>query len=207
MRAGEGVTSGRAGARLPRVLLRDAVFQRIVRGEITLAFRRWRKPTVRSGGTLRSARGVLAIDEVRPIEAREIDDAQARRAGYAGRSQLLEELRGEGTLYRIALRYQGADERIALRARAPEAGGELAALRAQLAALDRRAAAGPWTRDRLSLLRANPGVRAADLAAQLGMETARFKAEVRKLKDLGLTESLEVGYRISARGLSVLERE
>ena len=31
-----------------------------------------------------------------------------------------------------------------------------------------------------------------------------FKTDVRKLKELGLTESLEVGYRLSPRGEAVL---
>jgi hypothetical protein len=37
------------------------------------------------------------------------------------------------------------------------------------------------------------------------MERASFKLNVRKLKSSGLTESLEVGYRISPRGLAVLK--
>jgi biotin operon repressor len=49
-------------------------------------------------------------------------------------------------------------------------------------------------------------VRAADLAAGLGRERAAFKADVRKLKELGLTESLEVGYRLSPRGRALLGR-
>ena len=32
-----------------------------------------------------------------------------------------------------------------------------------------------------------------------------FKRDVRKLKELGLTESLEVGYRIAPRGRTVLK--
>ena len=39
-----------------------------------------------------------------------------------------------------------------------------------------------------------------DLAAGFGRETLPFKNDVRKLKNLGLTESLEVGYRLSLRG-------
>ncbi|WP_218577411.1 hypothetical protein [Phytohabitans rumicis] len=50
----------------------------------------------------------------------------------------------------------------------------------------------------------HPGVRAADLAASLGRDTPTFKADVRKLKALGLTESLEVGYRLSPRGHTYL---
>ncbi|WP_237726870.1 hypothetical protein [Rhodococcus jostii] len=50
----------------------------------------------------------------------------------------------------------------------------------------------------------NPGRRAPDLAASLGRETEPFKRDVRKLKNLGLTHSLDVGYRISPRGVAYL---
>ena len=49
----------------------------------------------------------------------------------------------------------------------------------------------------LRLIGDRPGVRAGDLADELGRERLAFKADVRKLKALGLTESLEVGYRLS----------
>jgi hypothetical protein len=49
-------------------------------------------------------------------------------------------------------------------------------------------------------------VRAGDLADDFGAEKADFKLDVRKLKGLGLTESLKVGYRLSPRGAVVLER-
>ena len=40
----------------------------------------------------------------------------------------------------------------------------------------------------------------------VGRDTLAFKANVRKLKGLGLTESLAVGYRLSPRGVAVLAR-
>ena len=43
-----------------------------------------------------------------------------------------------------------------------------------------------------------------ELAAELGRDRPSFKLDVRKLKALGLTESLDVGYRLSPRGLAVL---
>ena len=49
-------------------------------------------------------------------------------------------------------------------------------------------------------------VRAADLAPSLGRETQPFKLDVRKLKNLGQTISLEVGYRLSPRGAAYLRR-
>jgi hypothetical protein len=47
-------------------------------------------------------------------------------------------------------------------------------------------------------------VRAEDLAHSVGREKQPFKLDVRKLKELGLTESLEIGYRLSPRGEAVL---
>ena len=69
---------------------------------------------------------------------------------------------------------------------------------------DRASRSGPWVRNYLAVLERCPGVRAADLADEVGVDTARFKANVRKLKALGLTESLEVGYRLSPRGNALL---
>jgi predicted transcriptional regulator len=78
----------------------------------------------------------------------------------------------------------------------------LATLQKRLVRLD---AKGPWTRATLQLIADNPAVRAGDLAASVARETAPFKIDVRKLKNLGMTESLEVGYRISPRGQQYLD--
>ena len=169
-------------------------------GEVTLAFRRWRRPTVRAGGTLRTRVGVLAIESVEPVAEQAITDADARRAGAAGRDELIAGLRPEGTLYRIEFRLAGPDPRIALRERADMDAGERAVIDARLARLDAASRHGPWTARVLELIARRPATRAPDLAAELGRETAPFKADVRKLKELGLTESLERGYRLSPRG-------
>jgi DNA-binding IclR family transcriptional regulator len=71
--------------------------------------------------------------------------------------------------------------------------------------MDARSAVGPWTLEVLRMIGATPGKRAADLAAEMNWETAQFKAHVRRLKALGLTESLEVGYRLSPRARSLLD--
>jgi hypothetical protein len=74
------------------------------------------------------------------------------------------------------------------------------------ARLDARSADGAWTERVLRAIAAQPGVVSSALAAQLGMPRPDFKRRVRKLKELGLTESLEVGYRISPRGREVSTR-
>ena len=105
----------------------------------------------------------------------------------------------------VATGTAGADPREALRRRRELSDGELAGLRARLDRLDRAAGDGPWTVATLRLIGDRPGVRAADLAAAVGRERQPFKTDVRKLKNLGLTESLEVGYRLSPRGQAYLD--
>jgi hypothetical protein len=182
------------------MLFRLDELRRIREGEITLAFRRWRRPTVRAGGTLRTRAGVLAIDSVEPIGEEDVTDEDARRAGAPDRDTLLARLRPEGRLHRVEFRLAGPDPRIALRERSKVSAAERAEIDARLARLDAASRHGPWTRTVLCLIAERPGTRAPDLAASLGRETAPFKADVRKLKELGLTESLEVGYRLSPRG-------
>jgi hypothetical protein len=182
------------------MLFRQDVLRRIADGEVTLAFRRWRRPTVKAGGTLRTRVGVLAIESIQVVEERDVTDADARRAGAEDRDALLAALPGDGPLHRIEFRLAGPDPRIALRARSDISPAERAEIDARLARLDAASRHGPWTATVLGLIAERPGTRAPDLAASLGRETAPFKADVRKLKELGLTESLRVGYRLSPRG-------
>ncbi len=58
-------------------------------GSTTVAFRRWTRPTIRIGGTLRSPAGRLAIDEVAVVVRAAVTDADARRAGEADRHEVL----------------------------------------------------------------------------------------------------------------------
>ena len=118
-----------------------------------------------------------------------------RRAGFADVEALRRELEqfGEGDTYRIALHFVGPDEREALRADDDLAAEDLAAIRARLERIDRSSPRGPWTRTVLELIADQPAVRAPDLAASLGLDTVTFKRDVRKLKELGLTEKLDGG--------------
>src|SRR5688500_3791361 len=74
------------------MLFRLDILEGIRAGKVTVAFRRWKRPTVREGGTLRTRAGVLAFDRVRKTSARAITDSDARRAGYASRAVLLAEI-------------------------------------------------------------------------------------------------------------------
>jgi hypothetical protein len=188
------------------MLFRLDALDGIREGRITLAFRRWLRPTVRAGGTLLLPIGQLQIGDVRQIVEDDITEADAKRAGFPSREALREELtsRTDGVLYRIELGALGPDPRIALRQHSALGDAEFETLAAKLSKLDANAPAGPWTRRFLELIRDNPAVRAGDLCQVVQMERFAFKAYVRKLKALGLTESLEVGHRLSPRGEAVL---
>jgi len=187
------------------MLFRKADLPAIAAGEITVAFRRWKRATVRAGGTLITPVGQLAIDAVDVVTAADITVADARRAGFADPDAARAALRGAGETYRVAFHLAGPDPRIALRERAALGDADRAEIAARLARLDRASSHGPWTDATLRAIAAAPGTRAADLAAGFGRERLAFKADVRKLKAMGLTESLEVGYRLSPRGRAFLE--
>jgi hypothetical protein len=102
------------------------------------------------------------------------------------------------------LSWVGEDPRVELRTAVPDA-GELADVTAAVARLDAGKRSGPWTRQILEWIRDNPGVISTELAALLGREVAPMKADIRRLKALGLTESLRIGYQLSPRGAAYLQ--
>lgn len=180
--------------------IRKATLDAIAAGAVTVAFRRWDRPRVRVGGTQRTPIGVLEFTAVEPVDPADLTDTDAVAAGFAGLSALRAAQDGDRQLYRIEVRLAGPDPRVALRSKARMGAKQRAEIAARLERLDRASRRGPWTAVVLDLIAANPEVRAPDLAARLGLETLVFKRDVRKLKELGLTESLPVGYRLSPRG-------
>ncbi|MCK0111929.1 ASCH domain-containing protein [Ornithinimicrobium sp. F0845] len=178
--------------------------ERIVAGEIDLAFRVWRRPMHTVGGRQRTRAGVVGFTSVEPVEAADLSEVDAARAGCT-----LDELeqflaRKEGTIYRIGLQFLGADERVALREQDRLAPDELDEIAGRLAGMDARSSRGPWTRQFLELIEARPAELAETIGASIGWDRAPFKVPVRRLKELGLTESLPTGYRLSPRGRAVL---
>jgi hypothetical protein len=185
----------------PALLFPSDILRGIADGRVTLAFRRWRRAPPAEGATLRTPVGVLSLDRVRAVDEGDITADDVRRTGLTA-DGLRASLAGEGTLLRIELRLVGDDPRLALREHLPTA-DQLEAVVARLAKTDAGSAA-PWTTRYLRLIAAQPEVVSRILAAQVDVDVPVFKRRVRQLKELGLTESLEVGYRLSPRGRAVL---
>src|SRR5262249_4618353 len=149
--------------------------------------------------------------EVEVLSAEEVDERSitvhdAELAGYRNRDELFAELAKyrDGTLYRIDFRFAGADRRIALRQKDDLSQPEIDALLRRLSRLDKASSHGPWARQALELIDRNPAIVSTVLAAEMGLDRPVFKIDIRKLKESGLTESLEVGYRLSPRGKHIL---
>lgn len=187
------------------MLFRNRVLDGIKAGRITLAFRYWTKPTVRAGGTLRTPIGVLAIESVEATLPDDISGEDARRAGFDSREALLADLRKgrDGTLYRIGFHVAAQDPREALRRNDRLDADDLAGLLDQLAALDKNSRSGPWTIEALRLIGERDGRSAGEIVERLGIKKPMVKRKIRQLKELGLTESLPRGYRLSDRGRMV----
>lgn len=186
------------------MLIRADDLQAIVSGRVDTAFRRWVRPTVKAGGTLTTSAGVLAIDAVDVVALNGVEPDDLKRAGFASREALDEKLGNrEGSLHRIRLRYLGADPRVALRDNAALSDADAEAIGQTLSRMD---GATPWVQRTLQAISQHPGQSAQELAAKLGLEKLKFKSNVRRLKSLGLTESLDVGYRLSPRGRAWLDQ-
>ncbi|MGE2716541.1 hypothetical protein ACQI4L_21005 [Mycolicibacterium litorale] len=188
------------------MLLNRATADGIAAGTVTLVLRRWDAPRAKAGGTQRTSAGTVRIDGVteRPGDYR-VTEREARAAGYpdAEHAQADLDRRPARHTYLIAVSYLGPDERPDLAADDRLSDADVAAIDARLDRWD--AATEPWTRQYLRLIADNEAVRAPDLAAGLGLDVPRFKRRVRQLKGLGLTLSLDVGYRLSPRGRAYLD--
>lgn len=158
-----------------------------------------------AGGSQRTSVGVIGFVAVDAVDIDEISEDDAGRAGtdLADVRALLER-KAEGQVYRIEVRYAGPDKRVALRSEGKLTASERKQMAQTLAGMDSRSKRGPWTRQYLELIKAHPGELAETIAHSIGREKRPFKADVRRLKELGLTESLPVGYRLSPRGIAVL---
>ncbi len=183
--------------------LRDGIHS----GEIVLAFRRWKRSQVVAGHQYRTGIDMVEVESVDVVDPSSVDAAQAREAGYPDVGGLLASLRGDPALpvYRIRLhRIDGPDPRDELARTASLTDSDVAAITARLARMDRSSSRGPWTGAVLALIADRPAVVSTVLAEAIGWERQDFKLHVRRLKALGLTLSLDVGYRLSLRGESYL---
>jgi hypothetical protein len=186
------------------IRFRDAVQD----GSVTITFRRWKRVQAIAGHRYRTAVGMIEVEQVDVVDPAKITNADAKRSGYPSAEAVRADLRGTDDLPVYRVRFHAVrepDPRDELAATAELSADDVADITKRLGRLDRASSSGPWTRPTLALIAERPEVRAGDLADAVGRERAPFKLDVRKLKNLGLTLSLTVGYRLSPRGRAYLD--
>jgi len=189
------------------VLIPKRFWEPIAQGDVTLVFRRWKRPQVIARRTYRTAAGRLDVSDVRVVEADEITPDEARRAGFDSVEEVVAEFRNEqgDPIYRIEFRHlDEPDPRTELANDADLDAEAITEIDRRLDRLDKSSSYGAWTLETLELIEAHPERRAPDLADMVGRDTKPFKLDVRKLKNLGLTQSFRIGYRLSPRGEAYL---
>jgi hypothetical protein len=65
------------------MLIKLETLEAIRRGEITLQFRRWTRPSVKAGGTLKTKVGLLSIGSITEMSPDDVTTADAKRAGFS----------------------------------------------------------------------------------------------------------------------------
>ena len=171
-----------------------------------MAFRKWKRPTIKQGGTLKTPIGILAIEEISIVKS--ISEEELAAAGYTDRSAFEKEVsKSSGTdLYRIKFNLAGEDPRISLRNNDDLIPEEFEKIKTRLIRFDKSDRYPGWAHKVLNMIRDNPGKSAGYISEALEIEKVWIKPNIRKLKEMGLTISLEVGYKISPRGNAYLQK-
>lgn len=92
------------------MLLKLEVLEAIRRGEITLQFRRWTRPSVKPGGTLKTRIGVLQIGRMDLMSPDDVSLEDARAAGFADLAAFrlwLDSMKQGPLFHRIEVRFLG----------------------------------------------------------------------------------------------------
>jgi hypothetical protein len=192
----------------PRMLLFQKRFhQGLLDGTTTLTFRAWPKAKVKPGGRYRCHPiGVLEVDAIERTLVSQISEGDALNAGFSTRRDLIQFLSEKTSveetseIFRVKFRYVGDGDRVATAVETELDQEALTIIATKLARMDEKAETGRWTARTLAIIRERPRIAASQLAISLKREKLAFKADVVKLKRLGLTQSFEVGYALTPRG-------
>jgi hypothetical protein len=187
------------------MLFTAATLRGLTEGRVSCTYRRWEVVRPKVGSRFTTSAGVVEVTSITRADEQQLTERDADEAGFDSVADLINWCRakGDGDLYRIGIALAGPDPRIELRRTNNLQAADVAALNAKLDRMD-RAPEQPWTRSTLLQISRLHGVVSTELAAEVGQERRAYKLRVRRLKALGLTESLERGYRLSPRGQAYL---
>jgi len=92
------------------MLLKRDLLEEIKAGRVDLIFRRWNRPTVKAGGTLKTKVGLLSIKSITDMSPDDVTDAEAQRAGFKDVAEFrrwLDTMKAGDLFQRIEVGYLG----------------------------------------------------------------------------------------------------
>ena len=90
------------------MLIKLEVLEAIKRGDVTLQFRRWTRPSVKPGGMLKTKVGLLRIGRIDEMDPVAVSLADARKAGFkdlADFNKWLQSMKQGPLFHRIEVSY------------------------------------------------------------------------------------------------------
>ncbi|GGG97364.1 hypothetical protein GCM10007415_35910 [Parapedobacter pyrenivorans] len=190
------------------MLFKNIHLQGIKSGKISLAFRKWQKTALQNGSHIHTAIGLVKINAIEIVDESTITKSDAIKAGFADKKQLLNSLsqHNTGKIFKISISYYAEDPRVKLRERTTLTDEQFSALKQKMERLDNYSKKGYWTKKVLFSIKENPHLHAIGIAKLTGFEKEWLKLNIRKLKNLGLTISHDVGYELSPFGKLVVKK-
>lgn len=190
------------------MLFKSEHLNQIKTGEISLAFRKWKRPSVKKGTLMNTSIGQVQILDITKIDISSITEKDALKSGFNDLNALIAVLnsRDGGQIYKVEVSYSNPDPRIELRNDSEITQTDFDKIKAKLNRLDKYSRSGNWTLHILGAIMENPKLNAGQLAEKTGKEKEWLKTNIRKLKNIGLTVSHNPGYTISPRGKIFVEK-
>ncbi|HMQ07547.1 MAG TPA: hypothetical protein PKC30_09620 [Saprospiraceae bacterium] len=190
------------------MLFKETHLQGIKSGKISLAFRKWKKVAVKTGSLLLTSIGLVKIGKIQTIEENNITDQDALSAGFENSKKLIQTFpdNSTGIIYKIEISFYAPDPRIKLQDQNELSEEHFEEIKRKLQRLDDHSKHGQWTANVLMAIKHHPNLHAVGIAKITGYEKEWLKLNIRKLKNLGLTISHQVGYEISPFGELVLKK-
>lgn len=190
------------------MLFKEVHLNGIKSGKITLAFRKWQKVSVKCGSLLHTSVGLIEIGKIENISENCITEQHVIQAVFTDKQQLLKSFthNSTGTIFKISVSYHSADPRVKLREQTELSEKVFTDLKKKLERLDNYSKKEHWTDKVLSTINDNPNLHAKGIAELTGFEKEWLKLNIRKLKNLGLTISRNVGYELSPLGSEYLNK-
>ena len=157
---------------------------------------------------MNTALGQVEINDISEVSEESITEEDAKRAGFENKKDLFGSFyrTSKGRIYKLGVSYHSEDPRIKLREQTELSEEVFLELKRKLWRLDKYSKKGHWTKTVFITIRNNPNKHAVSIAETTGFEKEWLKINIRKLKNLGLTISHNVGYEISPFGNVFLER-